>query len=206
MWLLIRGTPPAVHLAPRKDSRTSRIVPRWCSSNAISVSSKLFSRCQRSATCDAEGAPLAIASAKAPARSRLTTCTVGCRRSHAATVSASRVGSRSTTRPASRSQRIVPYRCPFFQAHSSIPSTRGDGVVAGWLCPRRVRSIVALLAGRPSLPANRALARPPSARLTHVSACLKRLLRRAYRSTIPGRRSVKIRREQRSSTQKNLRV
>jgi hypothetical protein len=33
-----------------------------------------------------------------------------------------------------------------------------------------------------------------------------RLLRRPYHSTVPGRRSVKIRREQRSSTQKNLRV
>src|SRR5262249_16401013 len=61
----------------------------WQRSTAT-ASRRCFSRCQRSATCTASGAPWVTPEAYASARSRATTVTSGCARSQAATVSAKR--------------------------------------------------------------------------------------------------------------------
>jgi hypothetical protein len=100
-------------------------------------------------------------------------------------------GRRSTGWWRSRSTRIEPYRCPFRTAHSSIPTTRGDGGLgseAACTC-RRIVSALPLI---PRAPPRRAPAFPPSMRPNIRSASLSAIVRYADRCVIPGTCSAKV--------------
>jgi len=72
------------------------------------VSERFLSKCQRSATCLALGAPCLAPSANEPPRSRLMSSTPGWESLHFLNVSASRSGSKSMGTRRSRSMRIAP--------------------------------------------------------------------------------------------------
>jgi hypothetical protein len=88
--------------------RASRTMPVFLASTRSTASRMFLSKCQRSATCNACGAADEAALAKAAQRSRVMTSTPGCYSSHFLSASPSRLGSRSTMRPRSRSITIVP--------------------------------------------------------------------------------------------------
>jgi hypothetical protein len=124
------------------------------------ISRRFWSKCHRSQTWTALGAPIAAPRVYSLERSRVITSTEPRSLSQAARLSAVRSGSRSTTRRASRSTRIVP-PVPRFN--------RGTGADTVLVCkhenPERLRfqqkdrcAGGCWRAGRPSSP--RAVARP----------------------------------------------
>ena len=94
----------------------------------------------------------------------------GCSRSHAATLAASRSGSRSRGWWDSQSTRMVPYRWPFLVANSSMPSTRGVVQTGSGHAMTRRRTVVRLTT-MPSSSARRATAR--AARTTPSAASIR---------------------------------
>ena len=91
------------------------------------ASRRLASRCQRSATCNASGAPSVAPYVKESPRSRLKISTPRWRDNQSRNDSLLRSGSKSIGRRVSRSQRIVPSVCRLRKAKSSKPSTLGTG-------------------------------------------------------------------------------
>ena len=107
-----------------------------------------------------------------------TTMIVGCWASQAATLAAERSGSRSTTRCVARSTRMVPYRWPRRQAHSSTPTARRAGM-CGVGAARTSRSRVDALVGSRRRAASRAPTCPPRARPMARRALTSRMVLRA---------------------------
>ena len=151
----------------------------------------LQSRCHRPATCIAACAPAVIARRHSAERSRATRLIPGRAWSHAASVSASRSGSRSTDRRRSGSTMIAPWRVRFFSAQSSTPMIAVAAELATGAA-RISRSSVSPLVGMPSRWARRLPASPPGATPTRAWASHRVRLDRCARSL--GRRVAGVRR------------
>jgi len=189
--------------APGAGSRCATAACRCSTRRATSPAVR--SRCKRSATWTAAGAPCCTPSAYSPPRSRLTTWTPGCSRSHAAPAPAERSGKRSTTRWRSRSTRIVPYVRPVRKAKSSTERT--VGVKGGALVKARIASrSVSRLVAPPPRRSSRAPGAPPRAKATCTNQPARRVVRRAEGAATVGIRSVKICRSQATSSQKKRRA
>ena len=169
------------------------------------ASRKLVSRWNRSATWVAWGAPAVAAFAYAAQRSRVITWTPGWAFSHASTAVPSRPGSRSITRPRSRSMRTVPYTRPFRRAKSSMPTNRyaGSGP-SGAVVTRRSR--VSPLVGTCNSSATREPGSPPRANPRTRCRSASRAVVWAWASATPVSRSQNRRRGQPGWVQRNLRA
>ena len=98
----------------------------------------------------------------------------------------------SIGRPRSKSNMIVPSPCPLRNDQSSIPTARGVGGLGSYFW-RTKRSNVSGLVFMCNLSASAAPGSPQVPKPTLVCASFRRGVRRAYRITVGGACSVKVR-------------